>query len=105
MRLVAQLDDAAGRVYARCELATGAAAAAFARWSDGLPSDGHGTLLQLRAHGYACDLGRLEAELVPALEAEGLPSGVRQVGERLLQLLAGRRHGSCLLLGEELGRG
>lgn len=104
MRLVAELNDAAGRAYRRCVLAEGAAAEAFARWTDGLPATGHGALLQLRAHGYACDLVLLEAELVPALEAEGLPPGVRAAGERLLELLGGRRHDSCLLLGEESGQ-
>lgn len=102
MSLVAELTDAFGRIRARRVVAGGAEAAAFTRWVDGLPAAPYPALVRLRAYGYADDLDALESQLSAALSAAGVSSAVRAAGQRVLELLASRVPGNCLLLGEEL---
>lgn len=102
MRLVAELEAAPGGESSRYVVAADEEARTFTRWVDGLPPAGHDALLQLRAYGFAGRLGRLELQLLRALEAAGVPYRARAVGLRVLEILARRGDESCLLLGDEL---
>lgn len=100
MRLVAELTDEYGRPRARCVVATGEEGRAFTGWVDGLPAAACPAVVRLRAYGYADDLDGLEVQLSQALAAADVPADVAAAGRRVVALLAGRRSGDCLLLGE-----
>ena len=80
-------DGAAGPGEAEVVLGV-ADCAAFARWVDSLPEEGNAVLKQLREGGFAFDLDGLAAQLRRAQTGPVVASGARNVGRRLLGLLA-----------------
>jgi hypothetical protein len=99
-RLRAWFVDRAGRELPASVVAVGAEAEAFRRWVDDLPPAGNEALMQLRQYGFICDLAALEAELLHTLTTGPAGPLARAVGQRVLDLLAGRGDAVCLLLDE-----
>jgi hypothetical protein len=100
MSLLAHFSDWTGVPRAAGTVASAATAAAFGRWVDGLPAEGHEDLKCLREGGFTYDLTALEGQLRRALGRPGTPAAARAAGLRLLTILAHRGAAVCLLVEE-----
>ena len=100
MSLLAHFADWAGEAREAGAIAAGESTAAFGRWVDGLPAEGHEGLKRLREGGFAYDLAALEGQLRRALARPGTPAAARAAGLRLLHILSRRGDAVCLLVEE-----